>query len=119
LEKSAIVASIVAVIRQAGGRFCKRENGAWFEVGDYYAREKVSALFRDKLHTRHRSSSKANTTQQYGQQLVDATGHSDDSSTLSLCSGSSTDSLGSIFHWKSTSLLLMSFRIDLLLHTRP
>jgi hypothetical protein len=104
LKKSAIVANIVAVIRQAGGRFCKHEKGAWFEVGDYYAREKVSALFRDKLHTRYRSSSKVKMarrkarskqnetqeTQQYDQQLVD--GHWDDSSSMS--SYSSTDSLG-------------------------
>jgi hypothetical protein len=105
--KSAIVAYIVAVIRQGGGRFCKREKGAWFEVGDYYAREKVSALFRDMLHSRYRSSSKAKTArgrarakqtetqaQQYGQQLVDGTGQWDDSSMSSYSSGSSTDSLG-------------------------
>jgi hypothetical protein len=107
LEKSAIVANIVVVIRQGGGRFCKHEKGAWFEVGDYYAREKVSALFRDKLHTRYLSSSKVKIarrrartkqnetpTQQYGQQLVDDTEYLDDSSISSYNSGSSTDSLG-------------------------
>jgi hypothetical protein len=107
LAKSAIVANIVAVIRPGGGRFCKHEKGAWFEVGDYYAREKVSALFRDKLHTRYRSSSKVKIarrrartkqsetpTQQYSQQLVDDTGYSDDSSISSYNSGISTDSLG-------------------------
>jgi hypothetical protein len=108
LEKSAIVAYIVAVVRQDGGCFCKREKGAWFEVGDYHAREKVSALFRDKLHTRYLSSSKVKIarrrarakqteapTQHYGQQLVDDTGgYSDDSSISSYSSGSTTDSLG-------------------------
>jgi hypothetical protein len=112
LKKSAIVADIVAVIRQEGGGFCKYEKGAWFEVGDYYACEKVSAFFRDKLHTRYLSSSKAKTTcrrqaqgkqtHQHGQQLVDGTGHSDfgtehsddESSMSSSCSGSSKDSLG-------------------------
>jgi hypothetical protein len=107
LEKSAIVANIVAVIRQGGGRFCKREKGEWFEVGDYYAREKVSALFRDKLHDRYLSSSKVKIArrrarakqtetqaQQCGQQLVDDTGYSDDFSISSCSSGSSTDSLG-------------------------
>jgi hypothetical protein len=107
LAKSAIVAHIVAMIRQAGGRFCKYEKGAWFEVGDYCAREKVSAFFRDKLHSRYLSSSKVKIarrkarakqhetqTQQYGQQVVvDGTGQWDDSS-LSSCSESSTDSLG-------------------------
>jgi hypothetical protein len=107
LAKSSIVANIVATIRKTGGRFCKYEKGAWFEVGDYCAREKVSAFFRDKLHTRYLSSSKVKIarrkaranqnetqTQQHGQQLVvDSTGQWDDSS-LSSCSESSTDSLG-------------------------
>jgi hypothetical protein len=105
--KSALVFNVVTMIRQAGGHFCKYENGAWFEVGDRSAREKVSAFFRDMLHTQYRSSSKAKVTlrrarnrkktltQQYGQQLVDgSTGPSDDSSMSSSCSRSSTDSLG-------------------------
>jgi hypothetical protein len=107
LEKSSIVANIVAVIRQGGGRFCKREKGEWFEVGDFYAREKVSSLFRDKLHSRYQSSSKVKIArrrarakqtetqaQQNGQQLFDDTGYSDDSSISSCSSGCSTDSLG-------------------------
>jgi hypothetical protein len=103
LDKSAIVANIVAVIRQGGGRFCKHEKGAWFEVGDYCAREKVSALFRDKLHTQYPSSSKvkiarrrarAKQSERHAQQLVDDTGYSDVSSISSYNSGSSTDSLG-------------------------
>jgi hypothetical protein len=44
LAKSTIVANIVDVIRQEGGHFLKFEKGAWFEVGDYCAREKVSAF---------------------------------------------------------------------------
>jgi hypothetical protein len=104
--KSAIVFHIVTMIRQAGGHFCKYEKGAWFEVGDRSAREKVSAYFRDVLHTQYRSSSKAKTiirrdrkrnrtqTQLDGQQPVDGTGHLDDSSMSSSCLGSSTDSLG-------------------------
>jgi hypothetical protein len=47
LAKSAIVANIVADIRQEGGSFCKYEKGEWFEIGDYDARQKVSALLRD------------------------------------------------------------------------
>jgi hypothetical protein len=106
-HKSTIAANIVAMIRQGGGSFCKYEHGAWFEVGDYYAREKVGTLFHDMLlDTQYRSSAKAKTTrskdrrkrnktktQQYGQELVDDTGHSDDSS-MSSFEGSSTDSLG-------------------------
>jgi hypothetical protein len=45
--KSAIVSELIAVIRQAGGQFCKYESGAWFEVGNHYAREKAGALLRD------------------------------------------------------------------------
>jgi hypothetical protein len=58
--KSAIVSEIIAIIRQKAGRnFYKYERGAWFEVGDQYAREKVGALLRDLLHTQYRSSAKA------------------------------------------------------------
>jgi hypothetical protein len=107
-HKSTIATSIVTMIRQGGGSFCKYEDGAWFEVGDHYAHEKVSSLFHDMLHTQCRSSTKAKTTrwrdrrdesktqnQQYGQQLDDEdTGLSDDFSMSSSCLGSSTDSLG-------------------------
>jgi hypothetical protein len=106
--KSALVFGIVAMIRRAGGHFCKYEKGAWFEVGDRYAREKVSALFRDMLHTQYRSSAKNKSTrrrvrkqnetqpQQDRQQAEDDSTdrHStedDDSSTSSSCWGFSLD----------------------------
>jgi hypothetical protein len=105
--KSALVFSVVTMIRQAGGHFCKCEKGTWFEVGDRCAREKVSAYFRDMLHTQYRSSAKAKTnsrrirnqnktqSQQHGQELVDGTdGYSDDSSMSSSCWGSSLDFQG-------------------------
>jgi hypothetical protein len=106
--KSALAFNIVTTIRQAGGHFCKYKKGAWFEVGDRSAREKVSAYFRDMLHTQYRSSAKAKIarrrvlnrskrqTQQHCQQLLDGTtgGHSAGSFMSSSCSGSSTDSLG-------------------------
>jgi hypothetical protein len=107
-HKSTMASHIVAMTRERGGSFCKNEHGAWFEVGDHFAREKVSAMFRDMLHTQYRSSAKAKSarrrvqikrnktqTQQYSQELIDGTGHSDDASMTSLRSGSSsTDSLG-------------------------
>jgi hypothetical protein len=110
-HKSTIASTIVAMTRERGGRFCKCEQGAWFEVGDHFAREKVSAMIRDMLHTQYRSSAKAKTarrrveikrnktkTKQYSQQLIDGTGHRDDSSRTSASSSSSsgisTDSLG-------------------------
>jgi hypothetical protein len=104
--KSDIVSEIIAVIREAGGNFCTYKRGAWFEVGDHYAREKVGALMRDLLHTRYRSSYKAKIAcrrarkqdekqkQQSNKQLVDGTEHSDDCSMSSSCWGSSKDSLG-------------------------
>jgi hypothetical protein len=57
--KSVIVSDIITSIRQVGGNFCKYKKGAWFEVGEHYAREKVSALLRDLLHTQYRSSNKS------------------------------------------------------------
>jgi hypothetical protein len=110
-DKSALVLNIVTMIRHAGGHFCKYEKGAWFEVGDRCAREKVSAYFRDMLHTQYRSSSKAKTnrrrdrnrnkrkteTQDRGQLLLDGTAdsdNSDDSSMSSSCWGSSLDFVG-------------------------
>jgi hypothetical protein len=108
-DKSEIVSDMIGIIHQADGIFCKFEKGAWFKVGDHYAREKAGALLRDMVHTQQSSSSlpvgkakqvkKAKQTkakakavrpsiqkeiktqnQQYGQQLIDATsGHSNDS----------------------------------------
>jgi hypothetical protein len=60
--KSALVLNIITTIRQAGGHFCKYEKGTWLEVGDRCAREKVSAYFRDMLHTQYRSSAKNKTS---------------------------------------------------------
>jgi hypothetical protein len=99
--KSAIVSEIITMIRQADGNFCKFQSGAWFEVGDHHAREKVSALLRDLLHTQYRSSAKAKIARrktktqknkqsknpQSSQKLVD---HSSSSSS---CWESSKDSL--------------------------
>jgi hypothetical protein len=106
--KAALVFDIITMIRQAGGQFCKYEDGAWFEVGDRCARGKVSAYFRDMLHTQYRSSAKAKTMRRSsvnrrkaripkdGQQVVDGTGEqSVDASISSSRSEISTDSLGS------------------------
>jgi hypothetical protein len=111
--KSAIVSEIIDVIRQAGGSFCKykSDTDTWFEVGEHFAREKVSALLRDLLHTQYRSSAKAklgrrqqtvvlkqkqhqNTQSSSGQKQVEGSEDSDDSSTTSSCWGRSKDSLG-------------------------
>jgi hypothetical protein len=107
--KSAIVSEIITMIRQADGNFCKCKDGVWFEVGERYAREKVTALLRDLLHTQYRSSNKAKSArrsarrvrnqnkkqekQQSGQQLLDDKGQPDDSSVSSSCWGSNKDSL--------------------------
>jgi hypothetical protein len=104
--KAALVFDIITMVRQAGGHFCKYEKGSWFEVGDHCARGKVSAFFRDTLHTQYRSSAKAKTSRrsllnqqkkqsQLQLQLLDGTGGDcDDSSTASSCAARSSDSLG-------------------------
>jgi hypothetical protein len=102
--KSVIVSEIITAIRKTGGNFCKLKRGTWFEVGEHYAREKVSALLRDLLHTQYRSSNKSKIAirrarkqrqnQQPGQKLVDGAADSDDSSLSSSCWGSSKDYLG-------------------------
>jgi hypothetical protein len=102
--KSVIVSEIITAIRKSGGNFCRQKKGAWFEVGEHYAREKVSALLRDLLPTQYRSSNKSkiairrarkrSQNQQSGQTLVDGTGDSDDSSQSSSSWGSSKDYLG-------------------------
>jgi hypothetical protein len=121
--KSTIVSEIIAVIRQAGGIFCKYQRDVWVEVREHQAREKVSSLLRDLLHTQYRSSAKAKVgrrcsvqrnqdqqsvqakvdrrwsipesqDQQSGQKRVDDTQHSDDCSTTSSCWGRSKNSLG-------------------------
>lgn len=60
-EKSAIVSKAMNIIREASpqGAFVKCEKGIWFEVSTRYAREKVGAWFRDCLHNKYKSSSKA------------------------------------------------------------
>jgi hypothetical protein len=102
--KSAIVSEIITVIRQAGGNFCQFKRGAWFEVGDHHAREKVSAKFRDLLHTQYSSSNQSKIARRRarklnqkqnpksGQKLADGTRHSDDSSKTSSGDGSGTNS---------------------------
>jgi hypothetical protein len=61
LDKSLIVSSIVDTVRQASphGGFIKKQGGCWFEVGDHVAREKIGQSFRDLLHTKYKSSTKA------------------------------------------------------------
>ena len=83
IAKSTIVSTVVAMVRQTGGCFCKLEHGVWYEVGDYSAREKVSALFRDMLHAQERAS--ATKAEFASEKLLDI------SSILSSpCSGSNT-----------------------------
>jgi hypothetical protein len=61
LDKSLLVSSIVESVRQASpdGGFVKERDGQWFEVGDHMAREKIGQTFRDILHFKYTSSTKA------------------------------------------------------------
>jgi hypothetical protein len=103
--KSVIVSEIITAFLQAGGGFFKhKKGGAWFEVEDQYVRGKVSAVLRNMLHNEYRSSNKSKTAirrasrkqsknKPAGQELVDDTGDSDDSSLSSSCWGGSDDIL--------------------------
>jgi hypothetical protein len=59
--KSLLVSQIVDTVRRSSpaGGFIKYQNGQWFEVGDHLAREKVGQAFRDSLHDKYTSSTKA------------------------------------------------------------
>jgi hypothetical protein len=60
LERSFIVSQIIKIVRNGGeGGFVRKINGAWFEVGDRNAREKIGQAFRDGLSHMFRSSAKA------------------------------------------------------------
>ena len=61
IEKTSIVSSIIGTVKDLSpeGGFVKFENGAWWEVEDAFAREKIGCLFRDALHMLYRSSTKA------------------------------------------------------------
>ncbi|CAB9508191.1 Nitrilase family, member 2 [Seminavis robusta] len=62
-EKSKIVSYIVNTIRKEAsyhnGGFVKNIDGIWYEVGDRAAKEKIGQTFRDMLHTKYSSSTKA------------------------------------------------------------
>ncbi|KAL3941748.1 MAG: hypothetical protein SGARI_000494 [Bacillariaceae sp.] len=59
-QKSKIVSTIVNLIEEPqGGMFVKFEENTWWKVDEAYAREKIGNLFRDVLHDKYRSSSKA------------------------------------------------------------
>ncbi|KAG7365795.1 hypothetical protein IV203_028465 [Nitzschia inconspicua] len=59
-QKSTIVSTIISLIEEPeGGAFVKFEESTWWKVDEAYAREKIGNLFRDVLHTKYRSSSKA------------------------------------------------------------
>jgi hypothetical protein len=61
LDKSIIVSAVIDSVRQASpdGGFIKKTGGFWFEVGDHVAREKAGQSFRDLLHDKYKSSTKA------------------------------------------------------------
>lgn len=60
LEKTLLITEMVNRVRQnsPSGGFVKKDivSGRWYEVGDRFAREKVSQSFRDCLNEKYRSS---------------------------------------------------------------
>ncbi|CAB9525325.1 Nitrilase family, member 2 [Seminavis robusta] len=61
MEKSRIVSHIVDTVRRASphGGFVKLVDGVYWEAGDRAAKEKVGQTFRDILHNKYSSSTKA------------------------------------------------------------
>lgn len=60
LERSFIVSRVIKIVRNGDeGGFVRKMNGAWFEVGDRNAREKIGQAFRDGLSHMFKSSAKA------------------------------------------------------------
>ncbi|CAB9524115.1 Nitrilase family, member 2 [Seminavis robusta] len=61
LDKSLIVSSVVAVVRDASpkGGFVREENGQWYEASELLVRERIGASLRDMLHTKYSSSTKS------------------------------------------------------------
>ena len=63
LEKSLIVTTIVDAVRDYSpdGGFIKQDKtpGAWYDVGDALAREKIGQTIRDQLHSKYKSSTKS------------------------------------------------------------
>lgn len=70
--KSEIVQSILTYFRERSvhGGFVTEVNGAWFDVGDQMAREKCGQTFRDVLHTKYKSSTKAKSIRKRKNQTV-------------------------------------------------
>lgn len=59
LAKSGVLSELVDHVRRESpdGGFVKQDNnGRWYEVGDFLAREKTSQAFRDALDGRYKSS---------------------------------------------------------------
>jgi len=63
IEKSRIVTKIIQIVQRQSpeGGFVKLDapSRQWYKVSDHLAREKVGQQFRDSLHTKYRSSTKA------------------------------------------------------------
>lgn len=59
MEKGHIISLVYEEICEQsdmGGFIKKDENGRWYDVGEFLAREKVSQAFRDALHDKYKSS---------------------------------------------------------------
>mmetsp|Transcript_20736 Transcript_20736/g.37390 ORF Transcript_20736/g.37390 Transcript_20736/m.37390 type:complete len:433 (+) Transcript_20736:104-1402(+) len=61
ISRSIIVSKIVDMIHEACpvGSFVKHEDGAWWQVSDHMARERVGSMLRDALHEQYKSSSRS------------------------------------------------------------
>ncbi|CAJ1929889.1 unnamed protein product [Cylindrotheca closterium] len=84
VAKSSVVSEIMGQIKGlcSDAAFVKLEKDAWWEVDDAFAREKIGCMFRDTLHTKYRSSTKA----KFARKKAKETKSRSDSSAFSLSS---------------------------------
>ena len=85
LERSFVVSKIIKLIRQEGG-FVRSIAGKWCDVGDRNAREKIGQAFRDSLHTKYKSSTKAKASMRRQRTSTSSTGSVSSLSDTESCS---------------------------------
>jgi hypothetical protein len=56
LDKSLIISDVVDLVRQNGSFVKKSSSGTWVHAEELLCREKISAVFRDAMHQRGRTS---------------------------------------------------------------
>ncbi|CAB9515867.1 Nitrilase family, member 2 [Seminavis robusta] len=96
-DKSLVVSILVNRVRHAApeGGFVKNVGGRWYRVSDRYSREKVGQQFRDLLHLKYKSSTKAKAEKRKRAQDIGNGEHPELERSGSSFDGGNTDSFNS------------------------